>query len=171
MFATVAVDVVHVHFVVSLLMLPTVAVDVVHLHSICGQLSYVSHFGSRCGACAFYLWSAFLCFPLWQWLWFFCILFVVSLLMFPTMEVVVVHLHFICGQLSYVSHCCSRRGLSANCLWSAFLCFPLWQWMWFICILYVYSFLMFPTVAVDVVHVHFICGQLSYVSHCGSRCG
>ncbi len=43
--------------------------------------------------------------------------------------------------------------------------------MWFMCILFVVSFLMFATVAVDVVHLHSIWGQLSYVSHCGSGCG
>jgi hypothetical protein len=160
-----------VKIVVSFLMFPTVAVDVVHVHSIGGQLSYVSHFCSRYGSCAFYLWSAFLCFSLFQWMWFMCILFVVSFLMFPTMAVVVVHLHSICCQLPYVFHCGSGCGSSAFYLWTAFLCFPLWQWMWFICILFVVSCLMFPTVAGDVVHLHSICDQLSYVSHCDSGCG
>jgi hypothetical protein len=39
------------------------------------------------------------------------------------------------------------------------------------CILFVVSFLMFPTVAVDVVHVHSICDQLSYDSHGDISCG
>ncbi len=72
-------------------------------------------------------------------MWFIFFLFVVSFLKFPTVVVDVVHVHSICGQLSYVSHCGS-------------------QWMWFICILFVVSFLKFPTVVVDVVHVHSICG-------------
>jgi hypothetical protein len=42
--------------------------------------------------------------------------------------------------------------------------------MWFIYILFVVSFLMFPPAEVDV-HLHSICGQLSYVSHYGSGCG
>jgi hypothetical protein len=89
-------------------------------------------------------------------MWFICILFVVSFLMFPTVAVDVVHLHSICDQLSYVSHCGSGCGSSGFYLWSAFLCFPLFQWMWFMCILFVVSFLMFATVAVDVVSMELV---------------
>jgi hypothetical protein len=132
-------------------MFPTVAVDVVHVHSICGKLSYVSHCCSGCGSCAFYLWPAFLCFLLWQWMWSMCILLVVvSFLIFPTVAADVVHVHSICGQLSHVFHCDISCGSSAFYLWSAFLCFLLLQWMWFMSTLFV---------------------QLSYASHCCSGCG
>ncbi len=39
--------------------------------------------------------------------------------------------------------------------------------MGFICFQFVVSFLKFPTVVVDGVHLLSFCGQLSYVSHCG----